>query len=82
MTYYTWGIFVERDSIEGCSVEFYSIEGDSMEGDSIERDSGLDHRIGHLALMRPQKNEQPTPIEVETKRRPRHPEPSSIKGEG
>jgi hypothetical protein len=38
---------------------------------------GLDHRIGHFALVRPQKNEQPTPIEVETRGRPRHPSPSS-----
>ena len=44
--------------------------------------SGLDHRIGHLALVRPQKNEQPTPREVETRGRPRHPSPSSSQGEG
>jgi hypothetical protein len=39
--------------------------------------AGLDHGIGHSALVRPQKNEQPTPIEVETRGRPRHPSPSS-----
>jgi hypothetical protein len=34
---------------------------------------GLDHGIGHLASMSPEKNEQLTPAKVETSGRPRHP---------
>src|SRR5262245_52742090 len=44
--------------------------------------TGLDQGIGHLALARPQRNEQSIPIEVATRGRPRHPSPSSYQGQG
>jgi hypothetical protein len=34
---------------------------------------GLDHGIGHLASMSPQKNERLPPSKVEMRGRPRHP---------
>ena len=34
---------------------------------------GLDHGMGHLATLRPEKNERLPPIKVETKGRPHHP---------
>ena len=36
---------------------------------------GLDHGTGHLASMSPQKISDSTPVRVEMRRRPRHPEP-------
>ena len=55
----------------------YVLRRNPMRAQEMRATRGLDHRIGHLALVRPQKNEQPTPIEVETRGRPRHPSPSS-----
>src|SRR5262249_51582711 len=48
----------------------------------IKGSTGLDHGMGHLATLRPEKNERLPPIKVETKGRPHHPEPSPYTGEG
>ena len=39
----------------------------------VHGDLGLDHGMGHLATLRPEKNERLPPIKVETKGRPHHP---------
>ena len=39
----------------------------------FKRHVGLDHGMGHLASMRPEKNERLPPIKIEAKGRPRHP---------
>ena len=41
--------------------------------DHLDVGSGLDHGMGHLATLRPEKNERLPPIKVETKGRPHHP---------
>ena len=50
-----------------------------LSADGVKRNAtpyrilGLDHGIGHLASMNPHKMSDSTPIDVETRGRPRHP---------